>query len=124
LLTLLFRIPAEKEQLALTHRQALDAQEATSAKLKEELVQAELRYDREKKEAKAAAEAKLDETLKECADSTAVLRAELDEESGARKAAQDRIALLEAEQKEYDRLVVQTDALALSKPLFLSFFCL
>jgi hypothetical protein len=74
------------------------------------------------KEAKAAAEAKLDETLKEFSDSTAVLRVELEEHSGARKAAEDRIALLNAEQKEYDRLVVQTDALALSKrffPLFL-----
>nr|XP_051190671.1 uncharacterized protein LOC127303998 [Lolium perenne] len=106
-------LQAEKEQLILSHRKALGAQEVISAQLKEKLVQTELRHDQERKEAKAAAEAKLDETLKECADSTAVLRAELDEESGARKAAQDRIALLEAEQKEYDRLVVQTDALAL-----------
>nr|XP_051229688.1 uncharacterized protein LOC127347555 [Lolium perenne] len=104
---------AEKEQLILSHRKALDAQEVISTQLKEKLVQTELRYDQERKEDKAAAEAKLDETLKECADSTAVLRAELDEESGARKAAQDRIALLEAEQKEYDWLVVQTYALAL-----------
>jgi chromosome segregation ATPase len=121
LLTPLFRIPAEKEQLAAEHHKV----RSLVGELKEELVQAELRHDRERKEAKAAAEAKLDETLKECADSTAVLRAELEEESGARKAAQDRIALLEAEQKEYDRLVLQTDALALRKFLFFfSVFCL
>nr|XP_051196652.1 uncharacterized protein LOC127309985 [Lolium perenne] len=104
--TQLANLQAEKEQLVQTHRKTLDAQRVAFVKLKEELVQAELRHDRERKEAKAAAEAKLDETLKECADSTAVLRAELEEESGARKAAQGRIALLEAEQKEYDRLVV------------------
>jgi hypothetical protein len=44
-----------------------------------------------------------------------VLRAELEEGGKARKAAEDRAALLEAEQKEYDLLVMQTDALALSK---------
>jgi hypothetical protein len=121
LLTFLFRILAKKDQLIMSHRKALDAQEVESAKLKEELAQAVLRHEREMKEAKAAAEAKLDETLKDCADSTAVLRAELEEHSGARKAAEDRVALLEAEQKEYDRLVVQTDALALSKFFFFLF---
>nr|XP_051213706.1 uncharacterized protein LOC127331570 [Lolium perenne] len=102
-------LQAEKEQLAAEHHKVKNL----VGELKEKLVQAELRHDKERKEAKAAAEAKLDETLKECADSTAVLRAELEVESGARKAAQDWIALLEAEQKEYDRLVLQTDALAL-----------
>jgi hypothetical protein len=111
LFTLVSRIPAEKEQLITAHRG-----------VKDQAMQAELRHAQELKEAKAAAEAKFDDTLKECADSTAVLRAELEEESGARKAAQDRIALLEAEQKEYDRLVVQTDALALSKFLFFPLF--
>nr|XP_051221850.1 uncharacterized protein LOC127340111 [Lolium perenne] len=81
--------PLSKEQLITAHRG-----------VKDQAIQAELRHAQELKEAKAAAEAKLDDTLKECADSTAVLRAELEEESGARKAAQDRIALLEAEQKE------------------------
>ncbi|KAK1609338.1 hypothetical protein QYE76_033011 [Lolium multiflorum] len=100
--TLVFRIPAEKEQLFTAHRE-----------VKEQAMQAELRHARELKEAKAAAEAKLDESLKEYTNSIAVLRAEMEEETVARKAAQDRLALLEAEQKEYDRLVLQTDALAL-----------
>jgi hypothetical protein len=99
-----FRISAEKEQLITAHRE-----------VKEQAMQAELRHARELKEAKAAAEAKLDESLKEYTNSTAVLRAEMEEETVARKAAQDRLALLEAEQKEYDRLVLQTDALALRK---------
>ncbi|KAK1607389.1 hypothetical protein QYE76_031062 [Lolium multiflorum] len=102
-------LQAEKEQLAAEHHKV----KSLVGELKEKLIQDERRHDQERKEAKAAAEAKLDETLKECADSIAVLRAELEEESGARNAAQDRIALLDAEQKEYDRLVVQTDALAL-----------
>jgi hypothetical protein len=67
------------------------------------------------KDAKAAAEAKLDEFLEESTNSNAVLRAELEEESKARKAAEGRVALLTAEQKEYDRVVLQTDALALRK---------
>nr|XP_051211248.1 uncharacterized protein LOC127328710 [Lolium perenne] len=95
-------LQAEKEQLITVHRE-----------VKEQAMQAELRHARELKEAKAAAEAKLDESLKEYTNSTAVLRAEMEEETVARKATQDRLALLEAEQKEYDRLVVQTDALAL-----------
>ncbi|KAK1608457.1 hypothetical protein QYE76_032130 [Lolium multiflorum] len=105
-------LKAEKEQLVLKHREALSAQETISAGLKDELAQAELRHDRELKEAKAAAEAKLDETLKEFTDSTAVLRAELEEQTGAQKAAQERIATLTTDQTEYDRLVMQTDALA------------
>jgi hypothetical protein len=44
--------------------------------------------------------------LKEYTNNTAVLRAEMEEETVARKAAQDRIDLLNTEQKEYDRLVV------------------
>nr|XP_051214365.1 uncharacterized protein LOC127332146 [Lolium perenne] len=101
--------PLFKEQLSAEHHKV----KSLVGELKEKLIQDEGRHARERKEAKAAAEAKLDETLKECADSTAVLWAELEEESGARKVAQDRIALLDAEQKEYDRLVVQTDVLAL-----------
>jgi hypothetical protein len=48
-----------------------------------------------------------------------VLRTELEEGAKARQAAEDRAARLEAEQKEYDQLVMQTDALALRK--FFSF---
>ncbi|KAM0931645.1 hypothetical protein ACQ4PT_000199 [Festuca glaucescens] len=105
-------LKAEKEQLASEHRKALDAQEKISAELKDKLVQAELRHALELKDARAAAEAKLDESLKQYTDHNAVLRAELEEETVTRKAAQDRIATLTADQAEYDRLVVQTDALA------------
>nr|XP_051221827.1 uncharacterized protein LOC127340088 [Lolium perenne] len=104
---------AEKEQLAQEHRKALAAQETISAELKDQLVQAELRHSRELKEAQAASEAKLDESLKEFTNSSAVLRVELEEETVARKAAQDRIATLTTDQAEYDRLVMQADALAL-----------
>jgi hypothetical protein len=62
---LFFRIAAEKEQLILQHRKALDAQEKISAELKDQLIQAELRHARELKEAQAAGEAKLDDTLKD-----------------------------------------------------------
>ncbi|KAK1647654.1 hypothetical protein QYE76_065459 [Lolium multiflorum] len=94
--TQLSTLQAEKEQLIRDHRKALDAQEIVSRGLKDQVIQAGLRHDKELKDAKAAAEAKLSE-----------------EESKARKAAEDRVALLTAEQKEYDRLVLQTDALAL-----------
>nr|XP_051214812.1 uncharacterized protein LOC127332541 [Lolium perenne] len=93
--------PRSKEQHTTAHRE-----------VKEQAMQAELWHARELKEAKAAAEAKLDESLKEYTDSTTVLRTKLEEERAARKAAQDRIALLTADQTEYDRLVMQIDALA------------
>ena len=78
------------------------------------------------KAAQAAAETKLNETLEDASNSTVVLQAELEEAAKARKAAEDQAARLEAEQKEYDLLVTQTDALALRKFLPFSFsgFCL
>nr|XP_051197245.1 uncharacterized protein LOC127310628 [Lolium perenne] len=88
---------AEKEQLTSAHRE-----------MKEQAMQAELRHARELKEAKSAAEAKLDETLKEYTDSTAGLRKELEEET----AAPDKIAQLTTDQADYDRMVMQIDALA------------
>nr|XP_051211448.1 uncharacterized protein LOC127328930 [Lolium perenne] len=94
-------LKAEKEQLTTAHRE-----------VKEQAMPAELRHARELKEAKARAEAKLDETLKEYTDSTAVLRKELEEETAARKAAQDKIAQLTTDQTDYDRMVMQIDALA------------
>ncbi|KAK1602600.1 hypothetical protein QYE76_016869 [Lolium multiflorum] len=106
-------LKAEKEQLTTAHRE-----------MKEQAMQAELRHARELKEAKAAAEAKLDETLKEYTDSTAGLRKELEEETAARKAAQDKIAQLTADQADYDRMVMQIDALACSKRFLLFFSCL
>ncbi|KAK1620888.1 hypothetical protein QYE76_026405 [Lolium multiflorum] len=104
------------DQLVLEHRKALDAQEKISSELKDKLTQAELRHAQELKDAQAAAETKLDETLKEFTDASAVLRAELEEETRARKEAQDRIATLTTDQAEYDRLVMQADALALNFP--------
>ncbi|KAK1687203.1 hypothetical protein QYE76_048051 [Lolium multiflorum] len=101
------------EQLILEHRKAIDAQVKTCADLKNVLMQAETRHVRELQEAQAAAESKLDESLKEFTNSSAMLRAELEEETMARKAAQDRIATLTIDQAEYDRLVMQADALAL-----------
>jgi predicted aminopeptidase len=83
-------------------------------------MQAELRHGRELKEAQAAAEAKLDESLKDFTNASAVLRTQLEEETRVRKEAQDRIATLTADQAEYDRLVMQADALALSNPFFFS----
>ena len=116
-----FRITAEKEQLVLEHRKALAAQENVSAELKDKLMQAELRHAQELKDAHAAAEAKLDESLKEFSDASAQLRKELEEESRLRKEAQDRNATLTSDQAEYDRLVIQADALALSKSFSFSF---
>jgi hypothetical protein len=115
------RTVGEKEQLIQEHRKALDAQKAVTRGLKDDLIQIGLRHDQELKDAKAAAEAQLKEALYDSVNSTAVLLAELEEGGKARKAAEDRAALLEAEQKEYDLLVMQTDALALSK-LFLFLF--
>jgi hypothetical protein len=71
------------------------------------------------KAAGAAAEARLNDALVDANNSTAVLRAELEEGAKARQAAEDRAAHLEAEQKEYDQLVMQTDTLAFRK--FFSF---
>jgi hypothetical protein len=70
------------------------------------------------KAAQATAEAKLNEALEDANNSTVVLRAELEEGAKARKAAEDQAARLEGEQKEYDLLVMQTDALALRKFFF------
>nr|XP_051210782.1 uncharacterized protein LOC127328206 [Lolium perenne] len=103
----------EKEQLVLEHRKALDAQENVFAGLKDQLMQAELRHARELKEAQTAAEAKLDKSLRDFTDASTQLRKELEEESRLRKEAQHRNATLTSDQAEYDRLVIQADALAL-----------
>jgi hypothetical protein len=115
----LFRILAEKEQLIQDHHKALDAQETISKGLKDQLIQIGLRHNTEMKDIKAAHEAKLAEVLEDSTNSSAVLRAELEEVGKFRKAAEDKVALLTGEQKEYDELVMRTDALALRK--FFSF---
>nr|XP_051190164.1 uncharacterized protein LOC127303475 [Lolium perenne] len=104
---------AEKEQLLRKHQEALDAQKEISRQLKEQAIQAGLPHDEEMKEAKAAAEAKLAEVLEESANANAVLLAELEEERKERKAVEHRMELMTTDHKEYDRLVMQIDALAL-----------
>ncbi|KAK1605234.1 hypothetical protein QYE76_028907 [Lolium multiflorum] len=109
--TQLSDLHAEKEQLLQKHQEALDAQKEISRQLKEQAIQAGLRHDEEMKEAKAAAEAKLAEVLEDSANANAVLRAELEEMGKFRKAAEDQVARLAGEQKEYDELVMRTNGL-------------
>ncbi|KAK1646661.1 hypothetical protein QYE76_064466 [Lolium multiflorum] len=118
--TQLSALKAEKEQLVQEHRKALAAQETISRELKDQLVQAELRHDRELKEAKAAAQAKLNDSLEEFTNASAVLRAELEEDRGARKEAEARITTMTTNQAQYDQLVMQADALAF-RNMFLYF---
>ncbi|KAK1652706.1 hypothetical protein QYE76_070511 [Lolium multiflorum] len=107
------KLQEEKEQLIKEHRKVLDAQELYSKGLKDQLIQLGLKHNEALKAAQAAAEAKLNEALEDANNSTVVLRAELEEGAKARKAAEDQAARLEGEKKEYDQLVMQTDALAL-----------
>ncbi|KAK1651642.1 hypothetical protein QYE76_069447 [Lolium multiflorum] len=102
----------EKDQLIRQHQEALSAQKTISKELKDQLIQLGLEHSKALKAAQAAAEAKLDEALEDASNSTVVLQAELEEAAKARKAAEDKATRLEAEQKEYDLLVTQTDALA------------
>jgi peptidoglycan hydrolase CwlO-like protein len=66
------------------------------------------------------------EALEDAGNSNTVLRTELEELAKVQKAAEEKVARLEAEQKEYDQLVVQTDAHAYRKflPFPFSNFCL
>ena len=116
------RVSAEKEQLLRDHRKALDAQQTTSRELKEQAMQAALQHSQELKDAKAAAEARLAEVVDDSANSTSVLRAELEEERKARKAAERLIDTMTTDHREYDRLVMKIDALALRKSLPCPFF--
>nr|XP_051221364.1 uncharacterized protein LOC127339568 [Lolium perenne] len=111
--TQLAALQGEKEQLIREHREALDAQETYSKGLKDQLIQLGLEHNKAMKAAQAATEAKLNEALEDTNNSIVVLQAELEEGAKARKAAEDHAARLEGEQKEYDQLFMQTDALAL-----------
>jgi t-SNARE complex subunit (syntaxin) len=104
---LLFRIAAEKEQLALDHRKALDAQRNIAAELKDKLIQAELQHTRELKEARAAGETKLDEALKDFSDASGQLQKELEEETRLLKEAEDQNAILAADQAQFVRMIIQ-----------------
>ncbi|KAK1603989.1 hypothetical protein QYE76_027662 [Lolium multiflorum] len=106
-------LQAEKEQLIWQHREPLDGLDLYSKGLKDQLIQAGLKHNEAMKAAEATAATKLNEALEDANNSNAVLNAELEEMAKARKAAEEKAARLEAEQKEYDLLVMQTDALAL-----------
>ena len=108
--------------MALEHRNALEAQRSNSAELKDQLVQARLQHERALKEAKAAGDGKVEEARKEFAEATAQLRKELEEETGLLQQALDRNAELTAQQAEFERMVRDTDAQALSKCLLFSYF--
>ncbi|KAK1629757.1 hypothetical protein QYE76_004072 [Lolium multiflorum] len=103
----------EKDKLARKHQEELDAQEASYKELKDQLIKLGLDHAQALKAVESAAEARLNEALEDAGNANVVLQAELEEAAKARKAAEDKAARLEAEQKEYDLLVTQTDALAL-----------
>jgi septation ring formation regulator EzrA len=122
LLTFSFRVPEEKDQLIRQHQEELSAQRTSYQELKGQLIQLGLDHAKALKAAEADAATKLHEALEDAGNSNAVLQAELEELAKARKAAEDKAARLEAERKEYDRLVMQTDAHAFRKFLPFSFF--
>nr|XP_051229095.1 formin-like protein 15 [Lolium perenne] len=111
------KLQAEKEQLIRDHQEALDAQRDISRELKDQAMQAAVRYAEELKAAEAAAEAELEESAKalKAAEGKAAKahKAAAEEARKAQKAAESEVARLKAEQKEYDLLVARTDALAL-----------
>ncbi|KAK1660775.1 hypothetical protein QYE76_048934 [Lolium multiflorum] len=103
----------KKDQLSLQHKEELSAQETCYGELKRQYIQLGLDHAKALQAAESTAEAKLHEALEDAGNANVVLQAELEEAAKARKAAEDKAARLEAEQKEYDLLVTQTDALAL-----------
>jgi septation ring formation regulator EzrA len=126
LLTFSFRVSEEKDQLIRQHQEELSAQRTSYQELKGQLIQLGFDHAAALKAAETAAAAKLHEALEDAGNSTAVLQAELEELAKARKAAEDKAARLEAGQKEYDQLIMRTDAHALRKffPFSFSCFCL
>ena len=85
-------------------------------------MQVRLQHEQELKDAKAAAEARLAEVVEDSSNSNAVLMTQLEEERKARKAAEHLIEVMTTDHKEYDRLIMQIDALCLRKSLFCPFF--
>jgi predicted neutral ceramidase superfamily lipid hydrolase len=85
-------------------------------------MQAALQHEQALKDARAAAEARLAEVVEDSTNSNTVLTTELEEERKARKAAEHLIEVMTTDHKEYDRLVMQIDALALRKSLPCPFF--
>ncbi|KAK1643844.1 hypothetical protein QYE76_061649 [Lolium multiflorum] len=103
----------KKDQLIRQHKEDLSAQETRYGELKRQYIQLGLDHAKTLQAAESAAEAKLHEALEDAGNANVVLQAELEEAAKVRKASEDKAARLEAEQKEYDLLVTQTDALAL-----------
>ncbi|XP_071679949.1 uncharacterized protein [Lolium perenne] len=103
----------EKEQLIKEHHEALDAQKTASRELKEQAMQVTLQHEQALKDARVAAEARLAEVVEDSTNSNTVLTAELEEERKARKAAERLIDTMTTDHREYDRLVMKIDALAL-----------
>ncbi|KAK1677439.1 hypothetical protein QYE76_038287 [Lolium multiflorum] len=99
----------EKDQLIRQHQEELSAQKTSYQELKSQFIQLGLDHAKALKAAEADAAAKMHEALEDTGNSNMVLRTELEELAKARKAAEEKAARLEAEQKEYDRLVVQTN---------------
>nr|XP_051201767.1 uncharacterized protein LOC127315307 [Lolium perenne] len=116
------KLQGEKEQLIKEHHEALDAQKTALRELKEQAMQAALQHEQALKDARVAAEARLAEVVEDSTNSNTVLTAELEEEKKARKAAERLIDVMTTDHKEYDRLVMQIDALAFRKPLPCPFF--
>ncbi|KAK1645442.1 hypothetical protein QYE76_063247 [Lolium multiflorum] len=75
-------------------------------------MQAALQHEQALKDARAAAEARLAEVVEDSTNSNTVMTTELEEERKARKAAERLIEVMTTDHKEYDRLVMQIDALA------------
>ncbi|KAK1645989.1 hypothetical protein QYE76_063794 [Lolium multiflorum] len=102
----------EKDQLIQQHQEELSAHKTSYQELKSQLIQLGLDHAKALKAAEADAAAKMDEALEDASNATVVLRAELEELAKARKGAEEKAARLEEEQKECNRLVLQTDTLA------------
>ncbi|KAK1692187.1 hypothetical protein QYE76_008884 [Lolium multiflorum] len=107
------KLHGDKEQLLKEHNEALDAQKTALREVKDQAMQAALQHEQALKDARVAAEAKLAEVVEDSTNSNTVLAAELEEERKARKAAERLIDTMTTDHKEYDRLVMKIDALAL-----------
>ncbi|KAK1604838.1 hypothetical protein QYE76_028511 [Lolium multiflorum] len=102
----------EKEQLIKQHQEELSAQKTSYQELKSQLVQLGLDHAKVLEAAEADAAAKMNEALENASNATVVLQAELEELAKARKAAEEKVAWLEEERKECNKLILQTDNLA------------
>ncbi|KAK1632519.1 hypothetical protein QYE76_006834 [Lolium multiflorum] len=102
----------EKDQLIRRHQEELSAQKTSYQELKSQLIQLGLDHAKALKAAETDAAAKMNEALEDAGNANSVLLAELEELAKAQKAAEEKAARLEEEQKECNRLVLQTDTLA------------